>query len=156
MDTLQQELVEPFRNSEHIVRVLVRLILAMLLGAPLGLERYHEGKAAGMRTYMMVCLGSALFTLIASEAHMATADMSRIIQGIAAGLGFLGAGTIIKSQDQHRVEGLTTAAAIWMAAAAGAAVGLGLVWVGIASVALAWFILFYLGRVEHWLKTRGL
>ncbi|HBZ93670.1 MAG TPA: methyltransferase, partial [Pseudomonas sp.] len=88
-------------------------------------EREVMGKAAGIRTHMLVCLGAAIFVM-ALEQDGAEADaMSRVIQGIAAGVGFLGAGTILKGQNISDVKGLTTAAGLWASAAIGVAVGLG-------------------------------
>src|SRR5438093_10105728 len=92
----------------HIGRVLLRLTVATVLGGIVGWERHFERKFAGLRTHMLVALGAALFTLIPQEAHMTTADLSRIIQGVAAGIGFLGAGTILKLEEQHPIAGLTS------------------------------------------------
>ena len=100
---------------------------------------------------MLVALGSALFTLIAAELKT---DSSRIIQGIAAGIGFLGAGCIFKLTEQHEVKGLTTAAGVWVTAAVGAAIGVGLIWPALLALALAWIILWALHRVECWLRPR--
>jgi putative Mg2+ transporter-C (MgtC) family protein len=136
-------------DSSHFVRVLVRLLLAVFLGGLVGLEREKERKRAGIRTHMLVALGAALFTLIAFESKMTTADISRVMQGVAAGIGFLGAGTILKVSDEHQVKGLTTAASIWLTAALGMAVGAGLIWPSLITVGLAWFILFVVHRFEH-------
>ena len=152
MDVVRQELQAAFADQSHMIRVAVRLVIALVLGAVLGWEREQERKAAGMRTHMIVAMGSALFVLAGVSANMRSADISRIIQGIAAGLGFLGAGTILKLTDQLEIRGLTTAATIWLTAAAGTAVGLGLLWEAILSVFLTWFILSYVGRIEYWLR----
>jgi putative Mg2+ transporter-C (MgtC) family protein len=154
MDELQQEWLKAFGDGSHLIRVLVRLVLALLVGGVVGLERQQEGKAAGMRTHMLVALGSTLFVLVAVGTDMNKADLSRVIQGIAAGLGFIGAGTILKLSEQHEIRGLTTAASIWLTAAAGAAVGIGLHWEAILGVFLAWFVLFFLGKAEHWLMAK--
>ena len=87
----------------------MRLLLAVVLGGALGYQREHTGKAAGLRTHMLVSLGAALFMLVGVQAKMASADISRIMQGVVTGLGFLGAGTIIKHADEGHVRGLTTA-----------------------------------------------
>ena len=79
-------------DAAQATRVTVRLLLAALLGGAVGFEREHRGKAAGMRTHMLVALGSCLFTVVPLEKG---ADITRVIQGIAAGIGFLGAGTIL-------------------------------------------------------------
>jgi putative Mg2+ transporter-C (MgtC) family protein len=141
-------------DTTHLFRVLVRLSVAVVAGGAIGLEREQEHKRAGIRTHMLVCLGSALFTLIAIEAKMNSADISRVMQGVAAGIGFLGAGTILKLSDQREVKGLTTAASIWLTAAVGMAVGVGLIWPTLICVVLAWLILFCMHRVEHWFRRR--
>lgn len=112
--------------------VLGRLVVAALLAAVLGWERERAGKAAGLRTHMLVGIASALYTALAG---LATADVARsggafqadpirVIQAVAVGIGFLGGGMIFVSRDQDRVVGLTTAASIWATAAMGMAVGL--------------------------------
>jgi putative Mg2+ transporter-C (MgtC) family protein len=94
---------------------------------------------------MLVAIGCALFVLFPTEAGMATADLSRVIQGVATGIGFIGAGTILKRSDAHEVQGLTTAANIWLTAAAGAAVGAGQLWLPVVAVLCAWVILAFPG-----------
>jgi putative Mg2+ transporter-C (MgtC) family protein len=138
-------------DAAHIWRVILRLGIACILGGLIGFEREAEHKRAGLRTHMLVALGSALFTLIAAELKT---DSSRIIQGIAAGVGFLGAGTIFKLTEQHEVKGLTTAAGIWVTAAMGAAMGVGLIWPAVLALALGCIILWALHRVECWLRPR--
>lgn len=112
-------------DVEQITRILTRLLLAALLGGVLGYEREHQGKSAGIRTHMLVAMGAALFVLVPQQAEMAVPDLSRVIQGVVAGVGFLGAGAIIKNRDEDDVRGLTTAAGVWMTAAIGIACGLG-------------------------------
>lgn len=112
-------------SVEEATRVLIRLALAGLLGALLGIERETKGKAAGVRTHMLVAMGSAMFVLVSDLFTIGPADMSRVLQGVTAGVGFLGAGTILKGSAESQVKGLTTAAGIWMTAAIGVAAGLG-------------------------------
>lgn len=117
-------------DAEQATRVMVRLTLAALLGGLLGIEREQKGKAAGVRTHMLVAMGSAMFVLVSQQSGMITADLSRVIQGVTAGIGFLGAGTILKGHikgnaDEEQVKGLTTAAGIWLTAAIGMAAGMG-------------------------------
>lgn len=109
----------------QITRVLLRLLLAALLGGILGYERASQGKAAGMRTHMLVCMGTALFVLVPQQGGMQLADLSRVMQGVVAGVGFLCAGSIIKNEADDHIKGLTTAAGIFMTAAIGVACGLG-------------------------------
>ncbi len=104
----------------------LRLFFAVLLGGSLGIERQLRGQWAGIRTHMMVSLGAAIFTLAAvTIAPNDSNEVTRVIQGIAAGIGFLGAGTIVKIGHHAEIKGLTTASSIWMAAALGTVAGMG-------------------------------
>src|SRR5438876_9532928 len=150
MEVLRKEFLGGIGDSEQLLRMLVRLLIASLFGGLLGFERQHEHKSAGIRTHMLVALESSLFTLGPAETGM---DVSRVIQGIAAGIGFLGAGTILKLSDVHEIKGLTTAACIWLTAAIGVAVGAGRIGLALLSVGLALFILYGVHRAEHWFKT---
>ena len=128
-------------DIEQGTRVTLRLLLAALLGGVLGLERERQGKAAGVRTHMLVCLGAALFVLVPDVAGALDDAMSRVIQGVVAGVGFLGAGTILKGDAANQVKGLTTAAGIWLTAAIGVTIGLGHQATGLLCAALALIIL---------------
>lgn len=114
-------------DATQLTQVTVRLTLAAVLGGILGFEREHKGKAAGVRTHMLVAMGAALFVLAPRMAGADDAALSRVIQGIVAGIGFLGAGTILKDRAQRtdQVKGLTTSAGLWMTAAIGIAAGMG-------------------------------
>lgn len=139
-----QGVVEDFSDLSdlsQVIRVAVRLTLAALLGGVLGFERERSGKAAGLRTHMLVALGSALFILVPQQAEMTTADISRIMQGVASGIGFIGAGAILKQAQQEEVKGLTTAASLWLTAAVGMAAGLGREASAVLGTVLALFIL---------------
>jgi putative Mg2+ transporter-C (MgtC) family protein len=136
-------------TGAQIVRVAVRLVLAMILGGVLGFEREHRGKQAGMRTQMMIALGAALFALIPQQAGMSEEAISRVLQGMVAGIGFLGAGPILKLEQHMEVRGLTTAASVWVSAAIGMAVGLGRGMTAVLATALALLILAVLPRFEH-------
>ncbi|KQP13617.1 MgtC/SapB family protein [Pseudorhodoferax sp. Leaf267] len=122
--TIAQEFSD-LPDVEAATRIVVRLTLAALLGGLLGIEREAKGKAAGVRTHMMVCMGAAMFVLASQQFGINPADMSRVLQGVIAGVGFLGAGTILKGDGESTVKGLTTAAGIWMTAAIGVAAGMG-------------------------------
>ena len=125
LDTLAGEFAD-VDDITRATRIVVRLCLAALLGGLLGYERERQGKAAGVRTHMLVALGAALAVLVPEQAGVQGADMTRVIQGVVAGVGFLGAGSIIKSGDaESSIHGLTTAAGIWLTAAVGIACGLG-------------------------------
>ena len=131
----------------QVVRVLVRLLVAAALGGILGAERELAGKAAGLRTHMLVALGAALFVLFPAEAGMNVGDLSRVIQGVATGIGFIGAGTILKRAESDEIQGLTTAAGLWLTAAIGMAVGAGHLWLPVISAVVAWLILSALARL---------
>ncbi len=139
-------------DVEQITRLLVRLLLAALLGGVLGYEREQQGKAAGVRTHMLVAMGAALFVLVPQLGGMALADMSRVIQGIVAGIGFLGAGAIIKNRSEENVHGLTTAAGVWMTAAIGIACGLGRELTAVIGTLLALVVLALVPRLVDRIK----
>ena len=123
------------------LELILRLILATILGAGIGLQRELAGKAAGMRTHILICLGCALFTVVSTEGFLgADFDPSRVASGVVAGMGFLGAGVIIRGQ-QGIVAGLTTAASIWAVGAIGLAAGAGLYLISAAAAAIAAIIL---------------
>ena len=112
-------------DAAEIGRVLFRLLAAMVLGGAIGLQREHAGKPAGLRTHMLVSMGACLFVLACITHDFDNADLSRVIQGLATGIGFIGGGAILKLAADHEIKGLTTAAGIWMTAAIGMAVGMG-------------------------------
>jgi putative Mg2+ transporter-C (MgtC) family protein len=131
-------------------RVIVRLALAALLGGAIGFEREQKGKAAGLRTMMLVSLGAALCVLGIQQSGGSSADIARVIQGIVAGVGFLGAGTIINNRTEGDIRGLTTAASTWLTAAIGITAGLGREVTAILATLLALVILAALPRFERW------
>ena len=137
-------------DGAGIVRIVVRLCVAVVLGGVLGWERESVGAPAGLRTHMLVSLGSALFVLIPLQAGMRLDDLSRVLQGVTAGIGFLGAGAILKQRDRNDVRGLTTAASIWLTAALGVAAGMGREATALLSTLFALVILAILRR---WSKT---
>lgn len=135
-------------DAEQVTRILTRLLLAALLGGVLGYEREHKGKAAGIRTHMLVAMGSALFVLVPLLGGMPPGDLSRVLQGVIAGVGFLGAGAIVKQRAEENVQGLTTAAGIWMTAAIGVACGMGRESTAVISTLLALVVLALLPRPD--------
>ena len=130
-----------------VIRLAVRLFLAAIMGGVLGFQRERSGKAAGLRTHMLVALGSALFVLIPQQAGMSLADLSRVMQGVVSGIGFIGAGAIMKQDGDQQVKGLTTAAGLWLTAAVGIAAGIGREASAILGTFLALLILSALQRV---------
>ncbi|ARP85556.1 MgtC/SapB family protein [Bordetella genomosp. 9] len=147
-DTLASEFSD-IGDVESYTRVIVRLGVAVLLGGLLGYERERSGKAAGLRTHMLVSLGAALFVLAPLQGGMQVNDLSRVMQGVISGIGFLGAGAIIKLSRAGEIKGLTTAASIWLTAAIGIAAGMGKEVVAILSTILALVILGVLRRLER-------
>ena len=134
---------------------IVRLVAAGLLGGLLGAERESVGKAAGLRTHMLVGLGAALFVIAPRQSGITEGDVSRIIQGVAAGIGFIGAGTILKLTERQEIQGLTTAASLWLTAAIGVAAAVAPLWVPVLWATCAWLILYALGKVENRLGRRN-
>ena len=128
-------------DATQITRIILRLLVAAVLGGLLGYEREQQGKSAGVRTHMLVAIGAALFVLIPQQAGASTTDITRVLQGLIAGVGFLGAGAIIMGTKQVETRGLTTAASIWVTAAIGIAAGMGREMTAVLSTLLALFIL---------------
>src|SRR5512146_361197 len=129
----------------------LRLTAAMLVGGAIGLNRDLRGKPAGVRTHALVSLGSAVVTAIAADVGGATSDVaavSRVMQGIITGIGFLGAGVILH-RDQGRVRGLTTAASIWVVAALGIACGVADWWPVALGTGLTLLVLMTGGPLER-------
>ncbi|UVW30353.1 MgtC/SapB family protein [Massilia sp. H6] len=123
-NTILQEFSD-LGSPEEITRVCLRLLVAVALGGILGYERETVGASAGLRTHMLVSLGAALFVLIPLQAGMQLGDMSRVLQGVTAGIGFIGAGAIMKHSSKNDIRGVTTAASVWLTAAVGIAAGMG-------------------------------
>lgn len=138
-------------NVDESAAIVFRLLLAAILGGILGYERESAGKATGMRTHMLVAIGAALFLMAPHFASQADDATSRVIQGIIAGIGFLGAGAIVKGKPGEEIYGLTTAASIWMTAAIGATVGLGRAGTATISTALAVGVLTAMQRWFQWI-----
>jgi putative Mg2+ transporter-C (MgtC) family protein len=134
-------------DPSQLTRVFIRLTVAVVLGGLLGYERELRGRSAGLRTHMLVALGAALFVLVPLEAGISTNDLSRVLQGVIAGIGFLGAGAIIKLSQAEEIKGLTTAASVWLTAAIGIAAGLGRETTAVLSTLFALFILAVLRRI---------
>ena len=124
-----------------VIEMVLRLLLAAALGAAIGYQRERTGKPAGLRTHILISLGAALFTVASLYGFGGAADPSRIAAGIVAGIGFLGAGAIIRREEGF-VAGLTTAATIWAVAAIGLAAGAGLYLISVVATALILVVLF--------------
>jgi putative Mg2+ transporter-C (MgtC) family protein len=124
LKTLQAEFSD-LLAADQVTRVVLRLCVALLLGALIGWDRERRDAEAGLRTHMLVSLGAALFVLVPAEAGMDDEAISRVMQGLVSGIGFLGAAAVLKVSTEGRIHGLTTAASVWATAAVGMAAGLG-------------------------------
>lgn len=155
IDILWQELTLGLPDAVQLVHVILRLAAAGLLGALVGMQRQRAGKPAGLRTHILVCVGTTVFVLAGGGIGMSADALSRLIQGVATGIGFIGAGTILKLQREREIHGLTTAAGIWMTAAVGVAVGVGSLGLALLSAGVAWLVLELAKRVEEVLRKRS-
>jgi putative Mg2+ transporter-C (MgtC) family protein len=118
--------------------MILRLLLAAALGAGIGYQRERAGKVAGVRTHILVSTGAGLFTLVSIYGFGgAGVDISRVAAGVVVGIGFIGAGVILRGQREEEVAGLTTAATIWITAAIGLAAGAGMYLISIIATAVA-------------------
>jgi putative Mg2+ transporter-C (MgtC) family protein len=140
---------------------IIRLSLALIAGSLIGLERTFHGRPAGIRTHSLVCISSSLLMLLSTfqwelyaNAPIETirVDPTRMAQGIMTGIGFLGAGVILK--DSMTIRGLTTAASIWLTATVGVAIGMGLYFAAFLSLLLALLVLIMFRRIEHYIPTQ--
>ena len=150
MDPLWHELTNGFPDRNRLIIVLLRVFAAVLLGAVVGIERERAGKPAGLRTHMLVSLGTAVVVIACQDSGMSLDGLSRVIQGIVTGIGFIGAGTILKLNEQREIQGLTTAAGLWMTAAIGVAAGLGILGVAVIGTLVTVLVLV----LEHFIDSR--
>ena len=142
--------------------ILLNLLGALFLGLLLGYERSYHGRAAGMRTYGLVCMAAAALTVIGGYAHFwyggtnnavfTNADLSRVVQGVLTGIGFLCAGVIMK--EGFNISGLTTAASLWSSSVIGIMVGLGLYAAAMALALLSATCMVWVSKLESWLPSR--
>ena len=132
-----------------LTRLILRLCLAAVAGGFIGWERQRAGKDAGLRTHMLVAIAAALFVMVPEQEGASEADLSRVIQGVASGVGFLGIGMIIKADGGERVRGLTSAAGVWLTAGLGVAAGLGRAATALISTALALAVLSLVRHAEN-------
>ncbi|MDO8812750.1 MAG: MgtC/SapB family protein, partial [Gallionella sp.] len=146
---------------EANIIIFFNLLGALLLGLVVGYERSYHGRAAGMRTYGLVCLASAALTVIVGYPEMwfgghgqvpSAPDVTRVIQGIVTGVGFLGAGVIIK--EGFTISGLTTAASIWSASAIGVLVGVGFYAAAMLLSVMSALVMMWVSKLEIWLPSR--
>lgn len=128
-------------DASTLTLITVRLVVAAMLGGILGYERERKGRSAGVRTHMLVAVGAALFVIGPLQSGIEVGDLSRVLQGVVQGIGFLGAGAIMVRSAQHQIEGLTTAASIWATAGIGIIAGLGLEATAVLSTTIVLLIL---------------
>lgn len=148
LETIRSEFAD-LNDVEQLTRVSTRLVVAVLLGALIGWERERRRSAAGLRTHMLVALGAALFVVAPLQVGIEDDAMSRVLQGIISGIGFLGAGAVLKLSSQGEIRGLTTAASIWATAAIGIAVGSGREATALLATLIVVVILGGLARLEQ-------
>ena len=148
MDIFWEELTFGIPDANQWARLIIRLLAATLFGALIGMNREKLGKPAGLRTHILVSVGTTLFVLACSAYGMSSDGLSRVIQGIVTGIGFIGAGSILKLDKERDIQGLTTASGIWMTAAIGVTVGLGSLGLALLATILALIILTLVGKME--------
>ncbi len=148
MEIIWGELTAGLPDSAQLVHVLIRLVAAIVVGAVIGFQREQAGKEGWAGTHILVSLGTTLFVLAAAGSGMSSDGVSRVVQGLATGIGFIGAGAILKLEQERMIHGLTTAAGIWMTAAIGVTVGLGGLGLALISTLMTWIVLSALGRLE--------
>lgn len=143
-------MIEKLTHVLAISEVLLPLALALVLGGLVGIERLLHTQTTGVRTHMLVSMGSACFVLAAREAFSGQDDqLARIVQGVASGIGFIGAGTILKLSQPAEIRGLTTAATVWLSSSVGVSCGLRAFHVAIWSTVLAIVVLAILRPYER-------
>jgi putative Mg2+ transporter-C (MgtC) family protein len=145
---LLRALANEIPGAAEAVRLSARLLVAALAGGLLGYERGRSGKSAGLRTHMLVGLASATFVVAMVGASASVSDIAHVTQGVAAGIGFIGGGAILKAAELERVSGITTASSIWMTSALGVAAGLGRLWIAAFAAIVAWVVLGVLLKLE--------
>ncbi len=141
-------------SAAHLVRIGIRLLVALIIGGMVGFQRELTHKPAGLRTHMLLSLGTALIVVGAQESAMSNSDLSRVVQGLVTGIGFLGGGAILKLTAEHEIHGLTTAAGLWMTTAASIAAGLGQLPLAIVGVSAGLVVLAAFARIEKRLGHR--
>jgi putative Mg2+ transporter-C (MgtC) family protein len=155
MDIIWEELTYGLPDTRQFIHVLIRLIASAFLGAVIGLQRERVGKPAGIKTHILATLGTTVFVLACTGYGMSSDGLSRVIQGIVTGIGFLGAGAILKLDEKRDIKGLTTAASIWISAAIGVAVGLGGLGLALLATILTLIVLAALGKIELGVVKNG-
>lgn len=149
-EVLQQEFAD-LGSLPDLFRLILRLLVAVLLSGALGYQRTSVGKAAGLRTHMLVGLAAALPVAAVQIGAVDREAASRVIQGLVTGIGFIGGGAILKRARQREVHGLTTAAGLWLVTAVGITAGLGRLGLAVLGTGLAYLILTVVYRLEEYM-----
>ena len=149
---MYEHLIEFINSSEiSLESSIFKLFLSLVLGGIVGIERKRKGQMAGVRTFALICMGSTLAMIVSAYIpiiyNLKVGDPARVAAQVISGVGFLGAGAIL--QNKGSIRGLTTAAGIWIVAALGLAIGVGLYWIAIITTAFILFTLIRLERYEH-------
>ena len=139
-----------FQVNSLLLYDVVKLGFAFLLGGLIGFEREVRDKAAGFRTMILICMGATLFTIISLELGASSQDQTRIMANIVSGIGFIGAGVILRESGE--IKGLTTASTIWLVAALGMGVGAGKVIFSALATVIVLIVLWLFPRVEIWIE----
>ena len=155
MDIIWEELSYGFPDVRQFTHAMIRLFAAMFLGAVIGLQREKVGKPAGIKTHILATFGTTVFVLACISYGMEKDALSRVIQGIVTGIGFLGAGAILKLDDKRDIKGLTTAASIYVSAGIGVAVGLGALGLAMLATVLTMVVLAIIGKFELYGAKKG-
>ena len=155
MEMLWQELTFGLGSGRQFALVLLRLIVAAVLGGLVGIQRQRARKPAGLRTHILVCLGSSVIIVACSAIGMNFDGQSRVIQGLLTGVGFIGAGSILKLSHEHEIKGLTTAAGVWMTAAIGIACGVGTIGIALIATVLTVIVLTLVKAIEDRAEERN-
>ena len=148
MDLVWQELTLGLDSTRQAAQILLRLVAAVLFGFLVGMQREKAGKPAGVRTHMLVSLGTSVVVLACAGMGMQYDAQSRVIQGIVTGIGFIGAGSILKLSEERDIQGLTTAAGLWLTAAIGIACGVGTLGIALIAAVLTFILLALAGVIE--------
>src|SRR5688500_1930140 len=148
MELVWQELTLGMDSTRQAAQILLRMVAAVVFGFLVGMQREKAGKPAGVRTHMLVSVATAIVVLACAGMGMQYDAQSRVIQGIVTGIGFIGAGSILKLNEERDIQGLTTAAGLWLTAAIGIACGVGTLGIAIVAAVVTVILLALAGIIE--------
>jgi|SRR5688500_515003 len=148
MELVWQELTLGMDSTRQAAQILLRMVAAVVFGFLVGMQREKAGKPAGVRTHMLVSVATAIVVLACAGMGMQYDAQSRVIQGIVTGIGFIGAGSILKLNEERDIQGLTTAAGLWLTAAIGIACGVGTLGIALIASVITVGVLALAGVIE--------